>query len=77
MSGEKSSSMNKVGQAADKGAEVARGMGEAEMARIAELMDRVLVAPDDEAALAGVREDVRALTARFPLYPAGGVAAAH
>ena len=54
-----------------------RGMGEGEMTRIAELMDRVLGAPEDEGGLAAVREDVRALTARFPLYPTGGVAAAH
>ncbi|HZF67954.1 MAG TPA: serine hydroxymethyltransferase [Gemmatirosa sp.] len=54
-----------------------RGMNESEMGRIAELIDRVLVAPEDEGVLGAVREDVRALTARFPLYPTGGVAAAH
>jgi glycine hydroxymethyltransferase len=54
-----------------------RGMGESEMGRIAELIDRVLAAPEDEQVLGAVREDVRALTARFPLYPVGGVAAAH
>jgi glycine hydroxymethyltransferase len=53
-----------------------RGMGEGEMARIAELIDRVLGAPDDAAALEGVRSDVRELAARFPLYPAA-VAASH
>ena len=47
-----------------------RGMGEGEMARIAELIDAVLGATGDEAAIGRVREDVRALAARFPLYPA-------
>ena len=46
-----------------------RGMGEGEMRRIAELIDRALRATDDEATLAAVREDVRALAASFPLYP--------
>jgi glycine hydroxymethyltransferase len=46
-----------------------RGMGEGEMARVAELIDRALRAPDDERAIAAVREDVRALAASFPLYP--------
>ena len=47
-----------------------RGMGMDEMAQVAGLIDRVIAAPDDEQVLAGVRADVRALTARFPLYPA-------
>jgi glycine hydroxymethyltransferase len=46
-----------------------RGMGVGEMARIAELIDRALAAPEDAAALAAVREDVRSLTSAFPLYP--------
>jgi len=46
-----------------------RGMKEAEMTRIAELIDTVLSAPEDSALAARVREDVRTLTARFPLYP--------
>jgi glycine hydroxymethyltransferase len=45
-----------------------RGMGEAEMATIAELIDRVLGAPDDASVKAKVREEVRALTKNFPLY---------
>jgi glycine hydroxymethyltransferase len=56
-----------------------RGMGEAEMGQIAALIDRVIAAPEDEQVLAAVHEDVRALAARFPLYPAGvpaGMAAA-
>ena len=46
-----------------------RGMGTAEMTRIAEMIDTVLAAPDDLALAARVRVDVKALTDRFPLYP--------
>jgi glycine hydroxymethyltransferase len=46
-----------------------RGMKEPEMSRIAELIDTVLSAPDDAALAARVRDDVRELTSRFPLYP--------
>ena len=46
-----------------------RGMGAREMQTIAELIDRVLRAPEDAAAAAAVRDEVRELTARFPLYP--------
>ena len=45
-----------------------QGMAEPEMARIAELMTRVLSAPDDEAELAAVRDDVRTLCSKFPVY---------
>ena len=45
-----------------------RGMGEPEMLRIAELIDRVLAAPTDEGVIAAVRADVHALTRAFPLY---------
>jgi glycine hydroxymethyltransferase len=45
-----------------------RGMDEAEMAVIAELIDRVLRAPEDAAVKAHVRDEVKALTKRFPLY---------
>jgi glycine hydroxymethyltransferase len=45
-----------------------RGMGEAEMNVIAELIDRVLQAPEDAAVKGKVRDEVRALTKRFPLY---------
>ena len=45
-----------------------RGMGESEMVRIAELIDRVLAAPTDEGVLAAVKADVHALTRDFPLY---------
>jgi glycine hydroxymethyltransferase len=47
-----------------------RGLREAEMARIAELIDQVLVAVDDAGVAERVREEVRALASAFPLYPA-------
>jgi glycine hydroxymethyltransferase len=53
-----------------------RGMGEGEMARIAELIDRVLADPDGEGTLGTVREEVRELAGRFPLYPEGAAARA-
>jgi glycine hydroxymethyltransferase len=46
-----------------------RGMGAGEMDRIAELIDRVLGATEDGAAIAAVKEEVRTLAASFPLYP--------
>ncbi len=46
-----------------------RGMREAEMDRIAVLIDRVLRAPEDAAVAAAVQGDVRALARAFPLYP--------
>ena len=46
-----------------------RGMKEPEMARIAELINTVLSAPDDSVTAARVRDDVRGLSSRFPLYP--------
>ncbi len=47
-----------------------RGMQEAEMQRIAAFIDTVLSAPaDDDALLADVRAQVKALTDDFPLYP--------
>ena len=46
-----------------------RGMKEAEMAQIAELIDRVLTKPGDAAIEAAVRAEVQELTSRFPLYP--------
>jgi glycine hydroxymethyltransferase len=44
-----------------------RGMGVAEMRRIADLIDRVMTHPDD-ATIAAVRGEVRALADAFPLY---------
>ena len=53
-----------------------RGMGPAEMIRVAELIDRALARPD-EATLARVRSEVEDLASAFPLYqpakPAGRV----
>lgn len=45
-----------------------RGMNEAEMVQIAELIDRVITNSDDAKVIGGVREEVRTLTAGFPLY---------
>jgi glycine hydroxymethyltransferase len=47
-----------------------RGMKEQEMAQIATLIDRVLAAPEDVGAAGKVREEVKVLAGRFPLYPA-------
>jgi glycine hydroxymethyltransferase len=45
-----------------------RGMGTAEMAKVAALIGRVLDAPTDDAAVAKVRAEVRELCAGFPMY---------
>ncbi len=45
-----------------------RGMKEAEMVVIAELMHRALSKPDDTANLSAVKKDVATLAKRFPLY---------
>jgi glycine hydroxymethyltransferase len=45
-----------------------RGMREAEMTKIAGLIDRVLVSPEDAQVTAAVRSEVRALAEAFPLY---------
>ncbi len=47
-----------------------RGMGEAEMEVIAELIDHVLRDPENEVSLAEVRKRARQLCDQFPLYPA-------
>jgi len=46
-----------------------RGMGRPEMDLIAELIARVLAAPDDEGVQRAVRSDVENLCRKFPLYP--------
>jgi glycine hydroxymethyltransferase len=46
-----------------------RGMREAEMGTIGDLIARVLRAPDNSAVLASVKADVERLARRFPLYP--------
>ena len=45
-----------------------RGMKEAEMKEIAELIDQTLKAPADESHGSRVREKVEVLTKKFPLY---------
>jgi glycine hydroxymethyltransferase len=47
-----------------------RGMREPEMERIAELIDQVLMSAEDASVAERVREEVRTLSAAFPLYPA-------
>ncbi len=47
-----------------------RGMRGGEMAQIADLIDRVITAPEDSAVTADVRREVTTLANRFPLYPA-------
>jgi glycine hydroxymethyltransferase len=49
-----------------------RGMREPEMRQIAGWIARALEGAKDPAALAAVREEVRALCARYPLYPERG-----
>jgi glycine hydroxymethyltransferase len=46
-----------------------RGMGEAEMGTIGDLIARVLASPDDDRVHAMVRSEVEALCRKFPLYP--------
>ena len=46
-----------------------RGMTETEMDTVAELIGRVLSAPDDEGVARMVRDEVEALCLKFPLYP--------
>jgi glycine hydroxymethyltransferase len=46
-----------------------RGMREAEMDQIGDLIARVLGAPDDDRAIGTVRTEVERLCRRFPLYP--------
>lgn len=46
-----------------------RGMKEADMQTIVDLIDRVLMNIDDEKTIGEVREEVKAFMKRFPLYP--------
>ena len=46
-----------------------RGMREAEMDQIGDLIARVLASPDDDRALGVVKDEVERLCRRFPLYP--------
>jgi len=47
----------------------ARGLGEAEMIQVAELIDRTLAHPDSSSELAAVQDKVLELAEAFPLYP--------
>ncbi|PYP79264.1 MAG: serine hydroxymethyltransferase [Gemmatimonadetes bacterium] len=47
-----------------------RGMREPEMTRIAELIDQVLMSAEDASVAERVKDEVRALSSAFPLYPA-------
>ncbi len=46
-----------------------RGMGEAEMETVAEMIGRILADPEDEHVARMVRTEVEALCQQFPLYP--------
>jgi glycine hydroxymethyltransferase len=46
-----------------------RGMGEAEMDTIAEMIARALATPNDDAALGAIQAEVETLCRKFPLYP--------
>jgi glycine hydroxymethyltransferase len=46
-----------------------RGLREQEMRTVADLIARVLAAPDDESVVGRAREEVRSLAQSFPLYP--------
>ncbi len=46
-----------------------RGMKEADMQTVVDLIDRVLSNIDDETVIAAVKTDVKAFMQRFPLYP--------
>jgi glycine hydroxymethyltransferase len=46
-----------------------RGMREAEMDLVGDLIARVLASPDDERALGIVKQEVERLCRKFPLYP--------
>jgi glycine hydroxymethyltransferase len=54
-----------------------RGFKESEMRRVAELIDKVLSHATDEQVARAVRDDVRELTAAFPLYPVAEATPAH
>ncbi|MFA6522250.1 MAG: serine hydroxymethyltransferase [Patescibacteria group bacterium] len=45
-----------------------RGMKEAEMKQIASWMDEAITHPNDQAVLARIRDEVKNLTSKFPLY---------
>ena len=46
-----------------------RGMEESEMEYLAELIVKALDNPENSLVKAGIREDVKELCSKFPLYP--------
>mgnify|MGYP002860369595 CR=1 FL=1 len=48
-----------------------RGLGEKEIVRIADIMEKVAAAPEDETVLAACKKEAEELISRFPLYPEG------
>lgn len=46
-----------------------RGMKEADVVQVAEMIDKVLMNIDDEAVVASVKDDVKNFMQKFPLYP--------
>jgi glycine hydroxymethyltransferase len=46
-----------------------RGMKEAEMLKIADLIDRVLTNTEDDSVINKVKKEVNELSLNFPLYP--------
>ena len=66
---DKGSAFNPSGIRLGTPAVTTRGMKEAEMKRIAELIGQTLAAPTDESNLNRARKGVEELTKKFPLYP--------
>ena len=46
-----------------------RGMKESDMETIVEMIDKILMKPDDERLIDGIREEVKEYMTQFPLYP--------
>ena len=68
-SGSSGSSSSASGIRVGTPAITSRGLKEADMDTVGALIARALSTPDDEAALAVVREEVERLCRTFPLYP--------
>jgi glycine hydroxymethyltransferase len=46
-----------------------RGMKEDDMETIVAMIDKILMKPDDEKLIAGIRQEVKDMMKGFPLYP--------
>ncbi len=46
-----------------------RGMKEQDMEMIVEMVDKVLMNTDDEKLIAGIKEEVKEIMKKYPLYP--------